>query len=192
MTNYTMGILLDKLLAKPELPAYLKQLIKKTQSHTHVTIGEWLKETSTPDLLSAHYSARKILTTLKPAEKGDDPNEVGHCFVYLVDVLTLAEGMEITRDTKITTKRYDNLSLLVSAELLKRRKFELSIDYGKATIDEGVDALKFIQSGDDAEVMIELGKMTSKVSEKETPKLAAPNRSSEIDQLSEFRKRFKL
>lgn len=178
--SYTIGILLDKLAGRFEIPAYLKQLIRKAQKNTHVTTGEWLKETSTADLISAHYSARKILPSPKQEQsQGEDPGDVGLAFVYLVDVLSLAEGMEVSRNVGVATKRYNNLSTLISAELLKRRKFNLEINYGKITLDENTEALKFIDQKEDSEILIHIKNMISK-SETEKAEVASEPTKSKI------------
>jgi hypothetical protein len=129
----------DYILGQKETPAVVRNLIHQVKKNGAVSVGEWVKSQSTLDLISIS-SAAEMLSSLPSAIKspiGFLPVEVAHSFIILTDVLSSAEGLEISGVKKTRLRAY-LLQSYISMEILKRRGFEFEIFYNNMSLSEDV------------------------------------------------------
>jgi len=136
----------NKILADKETPAYLRDLVGVIQEKGGTTVGTWLKGISTFDLMAIALVTTNLAygkTPLKDladdpvsAPMGDYPISVLKSVAILIDVLSAAEGLDITRDTKIAIKRMFLLEKYVGYEILQRRGLNFKVLYENMSLNE--------------------------------------------------------
>lgn len=142
---------LDKVLKSPDIPIFIKSLIETLQGKGNVTVGSWIKNSSTLDLIAATTAASQLLSNEPPnfsanrfnlaPSLGKYPLSVPSSFMLLADILTTAEGIDLTLHENPDDPRTDDtigrLSLLdtfITMELLRRKGFDVKIHHDNMSL----------------------------------------------------------
>lgn len=125
------------LLSEKETPAYIKDLIRSIQSHGGTTVGTWLKNVSTVDLMSVMNCS---LESVKPLRVGAESDCLVKAYMILIDVLSHAEGLDLSVDVLVRNKRATLLDNYISGELLKRKEIGIVVHYNNLSLNEEIDS----------------------------------------------------
>lgn len=134
----------DKILADKEMPSFIKDLVRALQFKGLVHIGHWIKNLSTVDLLSISNSCKQVRKGPPPLDPKDDlvgdlPVQVAGSYIFLVDILAAAEGLDIVHEMGTFKTRATLLESFVSVETLKRRKFDINVFYENMSLSEDLN-----------------------------------------------------
>lgn len=132
MLNY------ESIISNQEIPSYIKVLAKKVQTSGGTTLGTWIKNVASADLLSAYNSSLLIKSQqfVEPKPIGELPFSIASSFLTLLDVLSSGEGLDLTETKDSTKVRFNILQTVVSLEMFKRRGLHVPMKYELLTLSE--------------------------------------------------------
>lgn len=147
-----------------EIPAYIKVLIGELQSKGYLSIGKWLSKIATGDLLSVMLSADELKFRNVPSKRPliVIPHIVGDSFLLIMDLMSIGEGLEITRNKIEMPKRLNLLDSYVKAELFKRRGIPMPLVYKKMSLDLDPNDDSIIKPGGKEELLKALEELIGK------------------------------
>lgn len=126
----------DAVLSSKHTPAYIKQLVKDIQRNGGITIGHWLKELSTIDLINAVNASEAFI-----GRRGPDPFTdilFKTSFILLVDVLCSGEGLDPAPSSNSIMDRGSLLDIYLICELLSRKGLDIRIKYDRLSLNDDV------------------------------------------------------
>lgn len=131
----------DKILVDKETPAFVKDLVRSIQSKGMIHPGHWIQNLSTTDLLAIGYSIKQVKKGPPPMDPSDDrpgdlPIQVGGVFIFLVDILSSAESLDIVHEGQVFKTRASLLESYINMELMKRRGFDVKVFYSNMSLNE--------------------------------------------------------
>jgi hypothetical protein len=129
-----------------EMPSYVKDIAIKVGKSGGMTVGSWLRQVSTPDLIVAYKSGgylheiqAELLTSNGQPSEGSfslDDALLGKTFLTLTDVLSVGEGLSLALDPVSTQVRVITLRTFISIEMLNRRGVKTELDYNSISLSE--------------------------------------------------------
>lgn len=142
----------EQVLKLPDLPGVITSLIKQIQNKGGTTVGTWLKNTSTLDLVAIQFAIREFHKLKNSSEVDFRPNaqetreypytpkSVIATLPLLVDILSCAEGLEIASSSDSIFSRAILLEEFISIEILRRRGLKVEILYSNMTLNDDIDS----------------------------------------------------
>lgn len=132
---------LDRILEDREAPAFIKEAARKILKTGMLSVGEFIKDLSTVDMVSAIGMAECLFDDMLKSQALVGTGEklqldaISDAYLLLVEVLSVGEGLDISELARVLTPRLNRLKVFLKIEQIHRSTPVTKIHYDQMSLD---------------------------------------------------------